>query len=87
MLIKVGSVKKTEAVLVAREMRRDPVQDDTDTVLVERINEEHEILGRPVAARGRKVPEGFITPGSVERMFHHGKKLHVSEPQASHIFG
>ena len=87
MFVKVGPIEVTETVFVAGKVRGHPVQNDSDTVLVERINEKHEILRFSVTAGGGKETEGFVAPGPVEWMFHHRKKLHVSKTHALHIFG
>ena len=54
MLIQMGSVKKDKSVLVAGKMRRHPVEDDADSVLVQPIDEIHEILWRAIPAVGAK---------------------------------
>src|SRR4051812_3534200 len=73
MFIQVGAVEITEAVLIAREVSGDPVEDDADAALVERIDQEHEVLRRPEAAGRREVTDGLIPPGGVERMFVDGQ--------------
>lgn len=42
MFIKMSAVKKTRAMPIGREMRRDPVQDDPCALLVEIVYEKHE---------------------------------------------
>src|SRR3990172_4182568 len=82
-LVEMRAVEVGKAVLIAREMGRHPVEDHADAVLVQTIHEFHKVLGVPVPARGREVPRGLVTPGSIEGMLHHGQELHVGE---AHLF-
>ena len=67
-LVEVGAVEVAEAVLVAREVRRHPVEDDADAALVQRIDQVHEILRRAEAAGRREVADRLVAPRAVERM-------------------
>ena len=53
-LIFMDAVEIAEAVFVLREMRRHPVQDDADAVLMELIDQIHEILGSTIRLVGAK---------------------------------
>src|SRR5881296_398015 len=53
--------------------------------LVQVIHQVHEILGRAIARRGRKVTGGLISPRPVERMLHHRQELHVRETHSLNI--
>src|SRR5690349_6791204 len=64
-LVEVRPVEEADPVLVAREVRRHPVEDDADPPLMEMVDQVHEILRRPVAARRREVSRGLIAPGTV----------------------
>ena len=50
-LVQVRAVEVAEAVLVGGEVRRHPVEDDADAVLVQVVDQVHEVLRRAVAAR------------------------------------
>src|SRR5262249_84089 len=66
-----------EAVLVAREMRWHPVENDADAVPVERVDEVHEVLRRAVPRGGREISRGLVAPGSVKGMFRDRQQLDV----------
>ena len=62
MFVKRGAVELPQAVAVAGEMGRHPVQNHADVVLVADIDEIHEILGRAVAAGDGVVADGLVAP-------------------------
>src|SRR5690606_38525080 len=68
MLVQVGPVIESQSVRVRGKMGGDPVQDDADTVSVEVIDQVHEIARGAVPAGGGKIPDGLVSPGSVEGM-------------------
>src|SRR5262245_21548645 len=70
---------------IGRKVRRYPVEDHTDTGLVQRIDEGLEIVRCAVARTRCKVSSGLITPGTIERMLHDGQKLDVGETQLPRI--
>ncbi len=78
-LVKVRAVEKRQAVGVGREMRRYPVQDHADPVLVQVIHEVHEIFRRAVPAGGREIARRLVAPRFIEWMLHHRQQLHVRE--------
>ena len=78
-LVEVRSVEVAEAVVIGREVRRHPVEDHADAVLVQHVDEVHEVLGRAVAARGREVARRLVAPGAVEGMLHDRQQLDVRE--------
>ena len=86
-LVEVCAVEEADPVLVGREVRRDPVEDHADPVLVEVVDEIHEILRSSVAARRREVPRGLVAPGAVERMLHDRQQLDVREAGRRHVLG
>ena len=51
------------------------------------VHEEHEVLGRAVAARGREVAEGLVAPGAVERVLHERQELDVGEAHLLDVVG
>ena len=61
-LEQVGAVEKALAVRVRREMRRNPVEDDADTRLVQHVDKDHEILRRSVPTGGREVASCLVSP-------------------------
>ena len=86
-LVQVGAIEAAQAVSIAREMRRHPIQDHAHAGLMKRIHEEHEILRRPVARGRRKVSADLIAPGLVKRMFGHRQQLDVREAHFVRIGG
>src|SRR5208282_2859770 len=69
-LEQMGAVEEGKAVPVGREVRRHPVENDGNAVLMQIVHEVHEILRRAVTRRRRKVAGGLISPGTVEGMLH-----------------
>ncbi len=80
-----GAVEEAEGVLVGREVRRDPIEDDADPLLMQVIDQVHEVLGRAETGGRREVARGLITPGASEGMLHHGQELYMSEAQPLHV--
>ena len=87
MLEEMGPVEEPDPVLIVREMRRDPVQNDPNPGLVKAVDQVHEVLRRPVAAARSEVARGLIAPRAVEGMLHQGKKLDVREAQSAQVLG
>src|ERR1700674_4504625 len=87
MLEQVGAVEEGEAVTVGREVRWDPVENDGDVVLVQIVDEVHEILRSAITRRGSEVTRGLISPGAIERMFHDGEQFDVRESELIHMVG
>ena len=86
-LVEVRAIEVGEAVLVGREVRRNPVEDYGDAVLVQVVDQVHEILRRAVARGGSEVAGGLISPGAVEGMLHHGQKFDVGESHLVDVVG
>ncbi len=87
MLVEVGAIEVAQAVAVAREVRRHPVENHADAVLVQDVDEVHEVLRRPVARRGREVPGRLVAPRAVERVLGDRQQLDVGEPHVAHVLG
>ena len=81
------AVKISESVLVAREMRRHPIEDHADVVLMQCIDEKHQILRRAVVCRRGEISGDLIAPGTEKGMVHQRQKFHVSETRVPHIIG
>ena len=80
-LVQRGAVEPAERELVAREVRRHPVQDHADPGLVERVDERPEVVGL-AHRRDRGVEAGhLIAPGAGERVVHDRHELDVREAE------
>ena len=86
-LVEMRAVEVGEAVRVGREVRRHPVENDADAVLVQVVDQVHEILRRAVARGGREVSGGLVSPGTVEGMLHDGQEFDVGEAHLADVFG
>ena len=62
MFVEMRAVEVGEPVRVGREVRRDPVENYTNTVLVQVIDQVHEILRRAIARGGGEVPSSLVSP-------------------------
>ena len=86
-LVEVRAVEVAQAVLVAGEVRRHPVEDHADPVLVQVVDEIHEVLRRAVARARREVAGHLVAPRAVERVLHDRHQLDVREAHALHVLG
>ena len=86
-LEEMGTVEVLQAELIGGKVRWDPVQDHADPVLMQVVDEEHEVLRRAVPAGRREVAGDLVAPGLVERMLHHRHELDVREAHAAHVVG
>src|ERR1700721_3474190 len=75
------SIEKHQGLPIIGKMRRPPIENYPDAMLVQIIDQVHEIFGATVAAGGSEISRGLVSPGSVEGVLHNGKNLDVSEPQ------
>src|ERR1700693_690735 len=80
-----GAIEVSQAVGVGRKVRRHPVQDDGDAMLMQVVDQIHEILWRAVARCGGEIASGLVSPGTIERMFHHRQEFHMSKSHALDI--
>ncbi len=83
--VEVRAVEVDEAVLVGGKVRRRPVEDHADPLLVQVIDEPHEVLRRAVARRGREEPGHLVAPRRIERVLGDGQQLDVREAAAQHV--
>ncbi len=86
-LVEVGAVEEAQAVLVGGKVRGHPVQDHADAVLVQGVDEVHEILRRAVVARRRKVSRDLVSPGAEEGVLHDRQEFDVGEAHLPNIVG
>ncbi len=68
-------------------MRRHPVEDHADPLLVQMIDQEHQVLGRSKARRGGEIPRGLIAPGTVERVFRNRHQFDMRESEVVEVIG
>ena len=68
-LVEGGAVEAAQCPAVLGKVRRNPVHDDTDAGLVQRIHEEAKIVGGAESRCRRIVGRHLVTPGSTEGMF------------------
>ena len=85
MLVQMRAVEIAQAMLVGGEVRRHPVEDHADAVLVQLVDEVHEVLRRAVAAGRGEISGRLIAPRAVERMLHHRHEFDVREAHLLHI--
>jgi len=78
-LVQRRAVEAGQAVRVAREVRRHPVQDDAEPGAVRGVDEGGEVRGRPEAAGRREQADGLVAPGAVEGMLADRQQLQVGE--------
>src|SRR6516164_565684 len=86
-LVKVRAVEVGEAMLIVGKMRGHPVEDDSDVVLMEVVDEIHEVLRGAESRTGREISSDLVTPGAVERVLHDGQELNMSEAELVDVIG
>ena len=86
MLEQVRAVEVGEAVAVGREVRRHPIENHADALLVQVVHQVHEILRRAVASGGGKIAGRLVSPRAVEGMLHDRQQFDVGEAQLVHVF-
>src|SRR5207249_5865429 len=86
-LEQIRAVEIGESVRVGRKMRRHPVEDQPYPVLMQHVDEVHEVLRRPVARGRREKSRRLISPRSVEGMLGDGHELDMRESHVSRVYG
>ncbi len=81
-LVQSGAVEARQAVLVGREMRRRPVEDDAESRRMGAVDEAGESGRLAEAARRSEEADRLVAPGLVERMLADRQKLDMS---VSHV--
>mmetsp|Transcript_21602 Transcript_21602/g.51265 ORF Transcript_21602/g.51265 Transcript_21602/m.51265 type:complete len:788 (+) Transcript_21602:524-2887(+) len=84
-LVEPRAVEFGQAMGVGREVRRYPVQQQAQPVVVHRLHEAGKALGRAEAGTGRAQPEGLVAPGAVERMLADRHQLDVREAEVGRV--
>ena len=84
-LVQRRPVEARERPVVAREVRRDPVEDDPDPPPVQRVDERAQVVGRAQGGLRGVVPRHLVAPRRAERVLHHRHQLHVREPELLHV--
>ena len=78
-LVERGPVEPRQREVVAREVRRHPVEDHSDAARVHPIDERAQVVRGAIAGRGGVVAGHLVAPGAAERVRHHGQQLDVRE--------
>ena len=86
-LVERGAVEAGQGPLVAREVRRHPVDDDAETAPVQRVDQGTEVVGFAEPGGRREEAGDLVAPGTRERVLQHGHELHVGEPERGDVLG
>ena len=78
-LVQRGAVESRQSPLVLREVGGDPVDDDSDSGLVELVDEVAQVVGGAVPRRRRVIAGHLIAPGGGEGVLRQGHELDVGE--------
>ena len=76
-----------QAVRVGREVRGHPVEYHADAVLVQVIDQIHEVLRRPVARGRREIAGGLVAPRAIERMLRDRHQFDMGESGLQQVPG
>ena len=80
MFKEMAAVESAEPMLVRREVRGDPVQNHANLVLMQLINQVHQILRRAIVAGRSEVSGRLVAPGPKKGMIHQWQEFYVREP-------
>src|SRR5438105_1340207 len=72
-----GAIEIRQAVRVAREVRRHPVEKYADAGLVQDVDEDPEVVGRPEASGRRVIADGLVAPRRIEWVLADRQQLDV----------
>src|SRR5438105_15104406 len=72
---------------VIGKVRRHPIEDHANTVLVQGVNEIHKLLWRTIAACGGKEPRDLVAPAPIEGVLHDRQEFDVRKSQALPVLG
>ena len=84
-LVKGGAVELGQRPVIARKVRRHPVNDHANAGLVQRVHQILEILGRAIATRRRVEAHHLVAPRRVIRVLGHRHEFHMGEPHLLHV--
>ena len=87
MLEEVRAVEVDEAVLVAREVRRHPVEDHAHAALRAGDRRGHEVVRRAVSRARREIAGRLVSPRAVERVLGHRHELDMREAHVDRVIG
>ena len=80
------TVELGQSVRILREVGGHPVEDDPDPVLVQVVDQVHEVLGAAVAGSRGVVARHLIAPGPVEGVLGNPHELDVGVAHVLHVF-
>ncbi|OPZ92587.1 MAG: hypothetical protein BWY73_00731 [candidate division TA06 bacterium ADurb.Bin417] len=80
-----GAVEPGQAVVVGREVGRRPVEDDSDPVAVQVVDEPGEVLRLAVPAGGGEVAGGLVAPGFIEGVLGDRQQFDVGEAEGTQV--
>ena len=81
-LVQGGAVEVRQRPVIARKMRRHPVNDDADAGFVQRIDEKLKIIRRAKAAGGRVKAGHLVAPRRIKSVLGHRQKFDVGKAHA-----
>ena len=84
-LVERRAVEPRERPLVAREVRRHPVEQHADPVRVQVVDEVAEVVGRAERRERRVVAGHLVAPRARVRVVHHRQQLDVREAEVAHV--
>jgi len=78
-LVKMRSIEIAKTRLILWEMCRNPIQNHSNSVLMEMVHEIHEVAWRPKPAGRSEVAGRLVSPRTIEGMLHNWKQFNVRE--------
>src|SRR5690606_13877616 len=66
MFIQMSAVKTVQAMLITRKMRRNPVEDNPNIILMKFFHQEHQVLRCSITGSSCKVTTDLIAPGRIK---------------------
>jgi len=83
--VQLSSIEQSQTMRILREMSRNPVDNDADSVFVASIDKMPKLVGIPESARRGEVSGHLVAPGSIEGMLGNRHQFEVCVTQVLHI--
>ena len=85
MLEQMSTVKPMQAMCISWKVCRDPIKNDPNVMLMKIIDEEFEIIGRPISRSRSKKSRYLVTPRRIIWVFHDWHQLNVRETEPLNV--
>src|SRR5262249_20014270 len=85
--VKMSAIEVAQASLIFRKVRRNPIENNPNSVLMEIVHQEHEIRGRSKTTSRRKVADRLVAPRAIKRVLGNGEEFNMCEARVVYVVG